>query len=112
MFPSSPNIRLFLLRIENRTDAIGSRTLHLLGSKEVIGTSFSVTSKEHYESLKQAVRIDIACRIQSFLYDGSRYARIDEKIYRIERTYLVGQFMELYLVETALKESEIDGYPG
>ncbi len=112
MFSSSPNVRLTLLRIENRPDTLGGRTFHLHGSKEVIGILFSVTSKEHYESLKQDHRIDLACSIQSFLYDGSRYAEVNGTIYRIERTFLQGQFMELYLIETAIKGSEMDGYPG
>jgi len=112
MFPSSPNIRLTLLKIDGVQDTIGNRKLSLISSKEVIGINFSVTSKEFYESKRTDVRIDIALRIQSFLYDGSKYVLIDSKIYRIERTYINGQFIELYLVETKIKRGDIDGLIG
>lgn len=112
MFPSSPNIRLTLLKLDGVQDAIGNRQLSLVSSKEVIGINFSVTSKEYYESKKSDVRIDIALRIQSFLYDGSRHGMIDEIIYKIERTYVNGQFIELYLVETKIKRGDIIGLLG
>lgn len=112
MFPNSPNVRLILLKLESIQDAIGNPMHRLQSSKEVIGINFSVTSKEFYESRKQDVRIDLALKIQSFLYDGSHHARINQTIYKIERTYLLGQFIELYLVATDLKAGDIIGYPG
>lgn len=112
MFPSAPNIRITLLRLDGITDTIGNRKLALISSKEVIGMNFSVTSKEYYESKKSDVRIDISLRIQSFLYDGSKYAMVDSKIYKIERTYISGQFIELYLVEAKIKRGDIDGLIG
>ncbi len=110
MFPSSPNIRLVLLRVSTIQDSLGSSTLILLGSKEVIGINFSISSKEYYESKKQDYKIDIALKIQSFLYDGSIYADIKGAIYKIERSYLNGQFLELYLVETNINRGDIVGY--
>lgn len=112
MFPSSPNTRLTLLKIDGVQDTIGNRKLSLISSKEVIGINFSVTSKEFYESKRTDVRIDIALRIQSFLYDGSRYVLIDSRIYKIERTYINGQFIELYLVEVKIERGDIDGLIG
>lgn len=112
MFPSSPNIRLTLLKINGVQDTIGNRKLTLISSKEVIGINFSVASKEFYESKKTDIRIDVAVRIQSFLYDGSRNALIESKIYKIERTYISGQFIELYLVETKIKIGDINGLVG
>jgi len=61
---------------------------------------------------KQTSRIDVAVKIQSFLYDGSRHALIDSKVYKIERTYISGQFIELYFVETKIKKGDIDGLIG
>lgn len=112
MFPSSPNIRLILLKLDGVPDTIGNRKLTLISSKEVIGMNFSVTSKEFYESKKTDIRIDVAVKIQSFLYDGSRHALIDSKIYKIERTYISGQFIELYFIETKIKKGDIDGLIG
>lgn len=110
MFPNSPNIRIKLLRVTNSIDSIGNRSLALLGSKEVIGIVYSITSKEHYESVKQDMRVDLAVKILSFLYDGSLYAEVQNKIYKIERTYLNGQFIELYLNESKVKKRDIIGY--
>ena len=112
MFPSSPNTRLILLKLDGVPDTIGNRKLTLISSKEVIGMNFSVTSKEFYESKKTDIRIDVAVKIQSFLYDGSRHALIDSKVYKIERTYISGQFIELYVVETEIKKGDIDGLIG
>lgn len=112
MFPSSPNTRLILLKLDGVPDTIGNHKLTLISSKEVIGMNFSVTSKEFYESKKTDIRIDVALRIQSFLYDGSRHALIDSKIYKIERTYISGQFIELYFVETRIKRGDIIGLLG
>jgi hypothetical protein len=112
MFPSSPNIKLTLLKLDNTPDNIGNRKLVLNSSKEVIGMNLSVTSKEYYESKKTDIKIDVAVKIQSFLYDGSRHALIDSKVYKIERTYISGQFIELYFVETKIKKGDIDGLIG
>ncbi len=112
MFPSSPNIRLSLLKLDSVQDSIGNKQFRLINSKEVVGINLSITSKEYYESKKQDIRIDVALKIQSFLYDSSKHAVIGTTIYKIERTYLSGQFIELYLVETSLKIGDIIGYPG
>lgn len=110
MFPSSPNIKLELIKIVSLNDSIGKSKLKLISKKQIIGISKSVTSKEYYESKKNEYKVDIALKIQSFLYDGSKYANIDGVIYQIERTYLSGQFLELYLNETKIKLGDIDGY--
>jgi len=110
MFPSSPNIRLTLLKLNSIQDSIGNKQFMLLNSKEVIGINFSITSKEYYDSKKQDIRIDVALKIQSFLYDNSKHAIIEDRIYKIERTYLNGQFIELYFVE--MKPGDIIGYLG
>src|SRR5690554_388811 len=110
MFPSSPNIKLKLLKLDSIRDYVGNNRLKLISKKNVIGINRSVTSKEYYESKRNEYKIDLSLKIQSFLYDGSKYALVDNIIYSIERTYLAGQFIELYLVETKIKVSDIDGY--
>ena len=112
MFPSSPNLRLTLLKLDGVQDVIGNRQLTLVSLKEVIGINLSITSTEYYESKKSDIRIDVALKIQSFLYDGSRHAMIDDAVYKIERTYVSGQFIELYLVETKIKRVDIIGLLG
>ena len=110
MFPSSPNIKLKLLKLDSIRDYVGNNKLKLISKKNVIGINRSVTSKEYYGSKKNEYKIDLSLKIQSFLYDGSKYAKVDDIIYSIERTYLDGQFIELYLVETKIKVSDIDDY--
>lgn len=110
MFPSSPNIKLKLLKLDSIRDYVGNNKLKLISKKNVIGINRSVTSKEYYESKRNEYKIDLSLKIQSFLYDGSKYALVDDIIYSIERTYLAGQFIELYLVETKIKVSDIDDY--
>ena len=110
MYPNSPNIRLTLLTMELIQNSIGSTTYQLQQSKEVIGISFSITSNEYYESKRSNIKIDIALKIQSFLYDNSKYADIAGVIYKIERTYQIGQFIELYLNKTKIRKSDVIGY--
>lgn len=112
MFPNSPNIRLKLLKVDNQQDSIGNRVIHLVEAKEVIGIKFSITSKEFYESLRKDTRVDLAVKIEGFLYDGSNLIETDQLLYEVERTYHAGHFIELYLVKSKLKLGEIYGYLG
>ena len=110
MYPNSPNIRLKLLTMDLVQNSIGSSTYQLQHSKEVIGINFSITSNEYYESKRSNIKIDIALKIHSFLYDDSKYVDISGVIYKIERTYQIGQFIELYLNKTKIRKSDIIGY--
>ena len=92
MFPSSPNIKLELLKLDSIRDYVGNNKLKLISKKQVIGIKKSVTSREYYESKRHEYKIDLSLKIQSFLYDGSKYAKVDDIIYSIERTYLVVNF--------------------
>lgn len=49
MFSSSTNIRVKLLKIMPNTDENGNVVYECIGSKEVIGISKQVTSKDYYE---------------------------------------------------------------
>ena len=110
MYPNSPNIKLNLLKMDLIQNSIGSSTYHLQSSKEVIGINISITSTEYYESKRSDIKIDVALKIQSFLFDDSKYADIDGDIYKIERTYLIGQFIELYLSKTKIRKSDVIGF--
>ena len=110
MYPNSPNIRLKLLTLNQIQNSIGTSSFQLHSSKEVIGINFSITSNEYYESKRTDIKIDLALKIQSFLFNHSQNADIDGSIYKIERTYQVGQFIELYLSKTNIRKSDIIGY--
>lgn len=111
MFPSSPNLNIKLLKLVNSPDSIGVRKYKCISFKDVIGIAKSITAKEHYESRVNNYRVDLSVKIHSFIYDGSKYAYINNLIYKIERTYITGSFIELYFSETDLSEDDIDDFP-
>lgn len=108
-YPNSYNISFLLFRVKTSVDALGNKAWRLVESKEVGGVISSISSKEYYSSLQSKVLFDFKISIQCFLYDGSKYAYIerDGKVYEIKRTYLNGQFIELYLSETPIKWEDI-----
>lgn len=106
MFPNSPNVKLTLLRVSSSLDNIGMKNLIIISSKEVIGIKNSITSKEFYQSKEKNINVDLSVKILSFLYDESLFALISDGVYKIERTYLNGQFIELYMNKTSKKKED------
>ena len=109
-YPNSANISLFLLRVKTAADDLGNQVLRLVGSKEVVGVTSSITSKEFYSSKETRVLLDFKVAIQAFLYDKSKYIYVpnEDTIYKVERTYQNGMWMELYCSETQIKKEEIE----
>ena len=54
-YPNSGNISLFLLRVKTDADDLGNQVLRLVGSKEVVGMTSSITSKEFYNSKESLI---------------------------------------------------------
>ena len=108
-YPNSGNISLFLLRVKTDADDLGNQVLRLVGSKEVVGVTSSITSKEFYSSKESKVLLDFKVSIQVFLYDKSKYIYVprEDTIYKVERTYQNGMMIELYCSETSIKKEEI-----
>lgn len=111
-FPNSGNISLFLLRVKTTADALGNQVLRLVGSKEVVGMTSSITSKEFHASKQSNVFEDFKVSIQCFLYDKSKYIYVpnENTIYRVERTYQNGIWLELYVSETQIHTEDIEGW--
>ena len=111
-YPNSGNISLFLLRVKTADDALGNQGLRLVGSKEVVGMTSSITSKEFYSSKETKVMLNFKVSIQVFLYDKSKYIYVpnEDTIYKVERTYQNGMWMELYVSETQIKKEDIAGW--
>ena len=109
-YPNSGNINLFLLRVKTTADELGNQVLRLVGSKEVVGMTSSITSKEFYNSKESKVLLDFKVSIQAFLYDKSKYVYVpnEDTIYKVERSYQNGMWMELYCSETQIKKEEIE----
>lgn len=110
MYPNSPNIRMHLLTLEMIPNTMGVMAYQFKSKKEVIGINFSITSREYYESKRSDIRIDIAVKVQSIVYGNAKYVDIGQVIYKIERTYQTGQFIELYLKRTSIKLGDIIDY--
>lgn len=108
-YPNSYNTSFILFRVKTAVDKLGNKSWRLVGSKEVGGVISSISSKEYYSSIQTKVIFDFKVSIQSFIYDGSKYAYFPYygKIYEIKRIYLNGQYIELYMAETPLKWEEI-----
>lgn len=108
-YPNSGNISLFLLRVKTAEDDVGNQVYRLVGSKEVVGVTSSITSKEYYQSKESKVQLDFNVSIQAFLYDRSKFIYIpkEDTIYKVERTYQNGIWLELSVSETNLKKEEI-----
>lgn len=111
-YPNSGNISLFLLRVKTDADDLGNQVLRLVGSKEVVGMTSSITSKEFYNSKQTQLKLDFKISIQCFLYDKSKFIYVpnEDVVYKVERTYQNGMMMELYCSETDIKKEDIKGW--
>ena len=110
MYPNAGNTSLLLLNIVSTLDSLGNKHLKIKSSKEVVGITKSITSSEFQTAVMMNIKFELKISIVSFLYDGSKYAKIKDSIFKVERTYLNGQFIELYLTLSDLKESDFDGW--
>lgn len=109
MFPNSANTSLELLTISSKTDKLGNKVNYIKSSKKVIGSKRSITSQEFQSSVSLSVKYDFKIMLQAFVYDGSKFAKIKDQIYKIERTFISGQFIELYLSLSDLKLEDLNG---
>ena len=111
-YPNSGNISLFLLRVKTDADDLGNQVLRLVGSKEVVGMTSSITSKEFFIAKESKVQLDFKVAIQAFLYDKSKYIYVpnEDTIYKVERTYQNGMWLELSCSETQIKKEDIEGW--
>ena len=108
MFPNAPNSTIVLIKIANVPNAIGVRRPTIISSKEVVGIVKSITASETQASAAISKTYDIKASIQSFLYDEEKNAVIKGKVYQVEKTYLNGQFIELYLSLTDINLEEME----
>ena len=111
-YPNSGNISLFLLRVKTDADDLGNQVLRLVGSKEVVGMTSSITSKEFFIAKESKVQLDFKVSVQTFLYDGSKYIYVpnEDTIYKVERSYQNGMWMELSVSQTNIKKEDIAGW--
>lgn len=107
MFPNSPNTTLTLLTIKSEKDSIGTKRNVIKTSKTIVGSKKSITRSEHQTSTSLGINIDLKVVVQSILYDNSKFVKIDDELYKIERTFENGQFLELYLSKSDIEVSNV-----
>lgn len=98
---SLANIRIGLIKVEKKKEKYV-----VLSSKEIIGIERSLTSSEFESSIQTKLNIERKVLVVSFLYGKEKFAKIMNRYYKIERTYDLGQYIELYLSDTTLQEED------
>ena len=107
MFPNSANASVLLLSISSLPDDIGSKKLVVTSKRRVVAIVQSITASEYQTSVSINKKMDMKVVIQSFLYRDEKFALVKDIIYKIERTYINGMFIELYLSASDIKLEEL-----
>ncbi len=105
MFPNSPNALITLISIVSEVDSIGVKRNVISSSHEVIANLKSITSLEHQTSVETKKNYTIKASIQSFLYNDEKFCKVNGVLYKIERTFVNGCFIELYLADSNVEIS-------
>lgn len=108
MFPNASNTPISLLNVSSVVDALGNKNLVITSRKDLVGIAKSITTNEYQTSVMLNVSYEFKVCINLPLYDGSKYALIRGKYYKIARTYVNGQFIELYLISTELSDGDFN----
>ena len=103
-FPNSPNIILTLLKVTKYQERY-----EITNSKQVVGIVRSLTRDEWKASVETKINIDYKVSINAFLYDNEKFVKVNQSYYKVERTFVGGQFVELYLNETRLTQDDFIG---
>ena len=78
----------------------------MLSSKDVIGIERSLTTNEFESNIQTKLNIQRKVLIISFIYGKEKFVRIGAKFYKVERTYDLGQYIEIYLADTPLTDED------
>lgn len=100
-FPNSANTRLNLISVEQLREKY-----KVLSKREVIGITRSLTREEWKVSVETKIKIEIKVQLNVFSYQEEKFAEIRGDYYRVERTFVGGQYIELYLSKTGLSEDD------
>ena len=70
----------------------------------------SIIYKEFFIAKESKVQLDFKVSVQAFLYDGSKYIYVpnEDTIYKVERSYQNGMWMELSVSQTNIKKEDIE----
>lgn len=97
------SLKVALLKVSDATDEYGKQRFEITSSKEMMAIPTNITRSEFYEASRSGYKVSRIIRINSFLYQGERYILIDNKIYKVIKTYELSHLLELTLESTNLK---------
>ena len=97
------SLKVALLKVSDATDEYGKQRFEITSSKEMMAIPTNITRSEFYEASRSGYKVSKIIRINSFLYQGERYILIDNKIYKVIKTYELSHLLELTLESTNLK---------
>ena len=97
------SLKVALLKVSDATDEYGKQRFEIISSKEMMAIPTNITRSEFYEASRSGYKVSRIIRINSFLYQGERYILIDNKIYKVIKTYELSHLLELTLKSTNLK---------
>lgn len=97
------SLKVALLKISDATDEYGKQRFEITSSKEMMAIPTNITRSEFYEASRSGYKVSGIIRINNFLYQGERYILIDNKIYKVIKTYELSHLLELTLESTNLK---------
>lgn len=98
------SLKVALLKVSDATDEYGKQRFEITSSKEMMAIPTNITRSEFYEASRSGYKVSRIIRINNFLYQGERYILIDNKIYKVIKTYELSHLLELTLESTNLKE--------
>ena len=97
------SLKVALLKVSDATDEYGKQRFEITSSKEIMAIPTNITRSEFYEASRSGYKVSRIIRINSFLYQGERYILIDNKVYKVIKTYELSHLLELTLESTNLK---------
>lgn len=97
------SLKVALLKVRDDTDEYGKQRFEITSSKEMMAIPTNITRSEFYEASRSGYKVSRIIRINSFLYQGERYILIDNKVYKVIKTYELSHLLELTLESTNLK---------
>ena len=78
--------------------------------REVFAKQNSIGTTEFYQAAATDYRPELKLTLADYLdYNGETFAKYEETLYRIMRTYRAGQAIELTLTRASLEEVEMYG---
>lgn len=97
------SLKVALLKVSDATDEYGKQRFEITSSKEMMAIPTNITRSEFYEASRSGYKVSRIIRVNSFLYQGERYILIDNKVYKVIKTYELSHLLELTLESTNFK---------